>query len=203
MHLGNILVRPHSHRKVWWSCDQCPDSFQHSWEAAVKNRTQGTGCPFCSGTAICQHNTLARKAPELALFWDAKNNHPLTPDQVTVFSHMRAHWKCSACLYEWQASVKVKACARSGCPKCAKAHAGRKADGTRQHHPTFAGAKHALLQQWDHDRNREMEVFLTTRHCEATSSFGGAALNVPRARCAAGSGFFSNLRRYAGRMPLL
>ncbi|DBA90894.1 TPA: hypothetical protein ACH3X2_004234 [Trebouxia sp. C0005] len=155
MHLGNILIRPGSERKVWWSCDQCPDGFQHIWEAAIMRRTQGSGCPFCSGTAICQHNTLARKAPEVALFWDAKKNHPLTPDQVTVFSHMRAHWKCSACLHEWQAAVRHKTRAMSGCPKCAKAHAGRKADGTRQRHPTFAGAKHALLQQWDHDRNRE------------------------------------------------
>ncbi|DBA90871.1 TPA: hypothetical protein ACH3X2_004241 [Trebouxia sp. C0005] len=131
LHLGNILIRPGSDRKVWWSCDQCPDGFQHSWEAAVKRRTQGSGCPFCSGTAICQHNTLARKAPEVALFWDAKKNHPLTPGQVTIFSHIRAHWKCSACLHEWQASVLHKTRARSGCPKCAKAHAGRKADGTR------------------------------------------------------------------------
>ena len=72
---------------------------------------------------------------------------------------MRAHWKCSACLHEWQASVLNKARGKSGCPKCAKADGGRKADGTRQKHPTFAAANHALLQQWDHDRNRESENF--------------------------------------------
>ena len=32
----------------------------------------------------------------------------------------------------------------------------------------------------------KMELFLTTRHCEAASSFGGAAMHVPRARCTAG-----------------
>ena len=52
-----------------------------------------------------------------------------------------------------------KARSKTGCPKCAKANAGRKADGTRQKHPTFARAKHALLQQWDHDRNRETGNF--------------------------------------------
>ncbi len=153
MHLGNILIRPGSARKVWWSCDQCPDGLPHIWEATVLNRTHGTGCPFCSGKAICQHNTLARKAPEVALFWDAKKNHPMSPDQVTVFCHMRAHWKCSACLHEWQASVLNKVRGKTGCPQCARINPGRKADGTRQKHPTFAGAKHALLQQWDHDRN--------------------------------------------------
>jgi len=119
------------------------------------DRTYGRGCPFCSGRAVCQHNTLARKAPEVALFWDAKKNHPMSPDQVTVSSNMKAHWKCSTCLYEWQTAVVHKAHGKTGCPKCAKANAGRKADGTRQKHPTFAAAKHALLQQWDHDRNRE------------------------------------------------
>ena len=155
MHLGNILIKPGSNRKVWWSCDQCPDSLPHIWEATVAHRTHlGTGCPFCSGNAICQHNTLARKAPEVALFWDAKKNHPMSPDQVTASSHMRAHWKCSACLHEWQAKVSDKVCGRSGCPRCAKANGNMPADGTRQKHPTFARAKHALLQQWDHARNK-------------------------------------------------
>ena len=35
------------------------------------------------------------------------------------------------------------------------ANAGRKADGTRHKHPTFAEAKHTLLEQWDHDRNNK------------------------------------------------
>ncbi|DBA68604.1 TPA: hypothetical protein ACH3X2_013542 [Trebouxia sp. C0005] len=153
MHLGNILIRPGSERKVWWSCDQCPDGFPHIWEAAVHNRTYGRGCPFCSGKAVCQHNTLARKAPEVALFWDVKKNHPMSSNHVTVFSRMRAHWKCSACLHEWQTTVSGKVAGKTGCPKCAKANGGWKADGTRQKHPTFAMAKHALLQQWDHDRN--------------------------------------------------
>jgi len=150
MHLGNIDITPGSSRKVWWSCDQCPDGFPHIWEATILNRTYGTGCPFCSGMAVCQHNTLARQAPEVALFWDAKKNHPMLPDQVTVSSGMRAHWKCSACLHEWQAQVR-KSHGKTGCPKCARASAGRNA---RQKHPTFATAKHALLEQWDYDRNK-------------------------------------------------
>ncbi|DBA90888.1 TPA: hypothetical protein ACH3X2_004258 [Trebouxia sp. C0005] len=154
-HVGHILIRPWSNRKVWWACDQCPDGFPHIWVAAVHDRTRGTGCPFCSGKAVCQHNTLATKAPQVALLWDAKKNDLMSPEQVTVCSAMRAHWKCSVCLHEWQAAVMQKARGKSGCPKCAKANGGREADGTRQKHPTFAVANHALLKQWDHDRNRE------------------------------------------------
>ncbi len=155
MHLGNFLIRPGSGRKVWWWCDQCPDGLPHIWEATVNKRTYGRGCPLCSGHAICQHNTLARKAPEVALFWDAKKNQPLSPDKVTFNSHLRAHWKCSACLHEWQASVLNKVRGKTGCPNCAKSNGNMPADSTRQKHPTFARAKHALLQQWDHDKNRE------------------------------------------------
>ena len=151
MHLGNILIRPGSTRKVWWSCDQCQDGLPHIWEATVYHRTHGRGCPFCLGNAVCQHNTLARKAPEVALLWDAKKNHPLSPDQLTVSSNIKARWKCSACLHEWQAPVMMKARGKTGCPKCAKA------SGTRQKHPTFAAAKHALLEQWDHGRNNEKQ----------------------------------------------
>jgi len=154
-HLGSIVIKPYSNRKVWWSCDQCPDNLPHVWAATVNSRSYGRGCPFCSGTAICQHNTLARKAPKVALLWNAKKNHPLSPDQVTVSSGIRAHWKCSDCLHEWQAPVVLKARSNSGCPKCAKANGNMRADGTRQKQPTFAKAKHALLEQWDHDRNRE------------------------------------------------
>ncbi len=130
-HLGSIVIKPYSNRKVWWSCDQCPDNLPHVWAATVNSRSYGRGCPFCSGTAICQHNTLARKAPKVALLWNAKKNHPLSPDQVTVSSGIRAHWKCSDCLHEWQAPVVLKARSNSGCPKCAKANGNMRADGTR------------------------------------------------------------------------
>ena len=88
-----------------------------------------------------------------------ERNHPLSPDQVNVSSSMRAHRKCSACLHEWQAGVGHKAHDNTGCPKCAQANGGRKADGSRQKHPTFAEAKHTLLEQWDHNRNSENVYF--------------------------------------------
>jgi len=152
-HLGSIVIKPYSNRKVRWSCDQCPDSLPHVWEATVSDRSKGKGCPYCSGRKVCQHNTLARKAPQVAHLWNAKKNHPLSPDQVTVSSGLRAHWKCSDCLHEWQAPVVLKARNNSGCPKCAKVNGNMRADGTRQKQPTFAEAKHALLEQWDYDRN--------------------------------------------------
>ena len=39
-----IEVTPKSDKKVWWVCDK-----GHEWQAQVKHRTNGTGCPICAG----------------------------------------------------------------------------------------------------------------------------------------------------------
>ena len=68
--LGNIVVKPHSHR-VWWTSDQCPVGNPHSWSAAVYHRTNGTlGCPQCTSHKVCKHKSLASKAPRVAAQWD-------------------------------------------------------------------------------------------------------------------------------------
>ena len=35
-------VTPNSHLKVWWKCSK-----GHEWQATIKNRNKGTGCPIC------------------------------------------------------------------------------------------------------------------------------------------------------------
>jgi len=60
----------------------------------------------------------------------------------------------SDCLQQHAGPLQVqRLLAQMAGSSLAKANAGRKADGTRQKRPTFAGAKHALLEQWDHDKN--------------------------------------------------
>ena len=154
-HLGSTAVKPYSALRVWWSCPHCPDGHQHIWEATVANRSNGTGCPFCSGGKVCKHNSLATVASELVRYWHPQKNLPLSPDTVTAQSHHRVHWICSACNYGWQTSIFNKALNNSGCPQCAKANAGRSKDGVRQKHPTFAVCKHHLLSQWDHSLNEK------------------------------------------------
>ena len=36
-----------SHKKVWWK-GKCG----HEWEAIIKNRVNGSGCPYCSGNKV-------------------------------------------------------------------------------------------------------------------------------------------------------
>jgi len=40
-------VTSKSHKKVWWKCSK-----GHEWESIVSNRTNGQGCPYCSGNRL-------------------------------------------------------------------------------------------------------------------------------------------------------
>ncbi|MCR4643024.1 MAG: zinc-ribbon domain-containing protein [Lachnospiraceae bacterium] len=113
MDLAPNTVSYGSNKKVYWK-GRCG----HVWEATVKNRANGHGCPFCSGNRILQgFNDLASMYPELAAEW-SERNAAMNPRNVTVRSIRRVWWHCSTCGQEWQARIADRS-AGSGCPVCA------------------------------------------------------------------------------------
>lgn len=101
-----------SHKKVWWK-----GSCGHEWEAIVKNRLNGSGCPYCSGNRILAgFNDLATKAPELASEW-SESNEPLLPTEVAVQSN-KSVWWIGKCGHEWKARIADRTQGH-GCPYCA------------------------------------------------------------------------------------
>ena len=53
-------VLPGSHRKVWWRCEK-----GHEWQAEVKTRVNGCGCPVCANRKLAEgENDLATLRPE-------------------------------------------------------------------------------------------------------------------------------------------
>ena len=97
-----------SNQKVGWKCKQ-----GHQWNATVKNRSNGAGCPVCAGQVVqIGFNDLATINPDLALQangWD--------PTTVTANSSRRVGWECSVG-HKWDAVVASRF-AGSGCPVCA------------------------------------------------------------------------------------
>ena len=145
--LGNILIRPQSGRKAVWNCHACPDGHLHQWTAAVYNRSNGRGCPQCSGRKVCKHNCLRTIAPWAAAQWDYEVNAALdTPDTVVAHSSQRVGWHCQVCGHRWVVSPHRRVRQQSGCPKCAPR-------GPVIMHPTFEDCQHSLLAQWDYKRN--------------------------------------------------
>ena len=51
-----------SNRRVWWQC-----AHGHVWDARVKSRAAGAGCPYCASRQISPgDNDLAAQYPDLA-----------------------------------------------------------------------------------------------------------------------------------------
>ncbi|DBA82299.1 TPA: hypothetical protein ACH3X2_000565 [Trebouxia sp. C0005] len=151
--LGGIKVTPGSGRRVTWSCPNCPAGCPHIWQTRVSNCTRGSKCPYCQGKSVCQHSSLATKAPRQAKFWNHDKNAK-TPEQTLAGTNLRAEWKCPICSHEWQA--QVAACVRddSGCPCCNRFGS----VGNSHKQPTFEAAQHPLLLEWDYKRNTQESI---------------------------------------------
>ncbi len=144
------VVLAGSNKKVWWKC-----SFGHSWQATVNNRTNGAGCPYCSGRArVKGTNDLASTNPDLLAEWDfEKNNTICSPDNVSAGSHTIVYWKCKEG-HSWQAEIRRRAKKGSRCPYCSNK---RRLSGFND----FATKFPQLLSEWDYERNEKDPSELT------------------------------------------
>ena len=83
----NVTLK--SGKKVWWECNK-----GHEWEAQIINRSNGTGCPECSGRKAGKDNSLFVKFPQLSKEWHKTKNKDLTPKDITPGSNKKVWWKC-------------------------------------------------------------------------------------------------------------
>ena len=101
-----------SHKKVWWLCEK-----GHAWQAMVKARTSGSGCPACANRQLIPgENDLATTHPQLARQWHPAKNGALTPENVGAGTRRKVWWRCEKG-HQWQASVLARA-GGTGCPVC-------------------------------------------------------------------------------------
>ena len=103
-----------SHQEVFWRC-----AHGHSWKAAVRARTRGSGCPVCAGRQVSAgQNDLASCLPVLAAEWDAEKNGALTPQSVTPSSNRKVFWRCPHG-HSYAARISARTECGTGCPYCA------------------------------------------------------------------------------------
>lgn len=104
-----------SHRKVWWRCAK-----GHSWQAEIKSRFYGTGCPVCTNREILVGvNDWASRFPAVAAQWDADKNG-CAPEQVRSDDRKRYWWLCEK-KHSWQTTIRSRIDTKhpTGCPYCA------------------------------------------------------------------------------------
>jgi hypothetical protein len=109
-----------SKQMVWW---QCPINAEHVWQAMVKDRTNGKGCPYCANRMITEDNNLAACNPAVASQWHPTRNKPLLPSEVTPGSQKIVWWRCPRSgKHVWQARVgRIVGrwnSGTNGCPFC-------------------------------------------------------------------------------------
>lgn len=106
------MVTGFSHKKVWWKC-----RYGHQWQASISSRSNGVGCPICSGHKVLQgENDLANEAPQLAAEWHPTMNGEVTPSGVTLHSNKSVWWQCTKG-HAWKTTINNRANG-SGCPFC-------------------------------------------------------------------------------------
>lgn len=142
-----------SNRKVWWICP-----YGHEWEAPVKVRVRGAGCPVCANRIVApQHNDLASTHPQLAAQWHPTKNGSLRPGDFVAGSKSKVWWCCEKG-HQWQAAIFSRALRGSGCPVCS----GRKVVKGEN---DLASLLPALAAQWHPEKNRPLVPSEVTLFC--------------------------------------
>jgi hypothetical protein len=111
-----------SNKKVWWLCHEiCSGGCKHEWEATIKDRYAGYGCPYCSGRTCCIHTSIATTHPIIASQWHPTKNN-IGPENLSAGSGKKVWWLCHDIRnkerkHEWKAIIANR-CNGTGCPTC-------------------------------------------------------------------------------------
>jgi hypothetical protein len=107
-------VSAYSGRSAWWQCEH-----GHEWEATIRNRANGNGCPVCAGQlVVAELNSMAVTRPDLAAEFHPAKNGTLTPHNLFAGTGKKLWWLCSLG-HEWQTTGNSRDVGGTGCPTCA------------------------------------------------------------------------------------
>ena len=132
-----------SGEKVWWRCGK-----GHEWQATINNRSNGTGCPYCSNKKVLiGYNDLQTINPTLAQEWNHEKNGELKPENFTSNSGTLVWWKCVRG-HEWQAKIMDRN-KGTRCPYCSGKRVLKGKNDLQTVNPTLA-------KEWNHAKNGEL-----------------------------------------------
>ncbi len=102
-----MKVSAKNNKKLDWKCPK-----GHKYKSIVYNRTNGVGCPICSGfQVLIGFNDLATTHPLIA-----KEADGWDPKKVTSGNNKKFDWVCSK-KHKWNAAISSRS-AGNNCPTC-------------------------------------------------------------------------------------
>ena len=111
--LNPLEIKGSSSLKVWWKCEK-----GHEWAARIRDRIDGSRCPYCAGTLPIPGITdLATTHPHLAKEWHPTKNGNLRPSALLPNSNKKVWWMCEKG-HEWEAKIQSRSNG-TNCPYCA------------------------------------------------------------------------------------
>ena len=111
----------------------------------VYTRSEGTGCPYCTGRKVTpKQGGMVKQFPLLTAEWDSEKNAPLTPKDITPGSHKLIWWRCQNG-HSYRSAVKTRV-QGSGCPYCAGKSVLPKENSLAAEYPSIA-------KEWDAAKN--------------------------------------------------
>jgi hypothetical protein len=127
---------------VYWKCIN-----GHQWQAPVRRRNSGTGCPYCSNNKLdAKSNSLSSKSPKLVSEWDYTKNKPMMPEMVIAGSGRKYWWLCDKG-HSWKAAVYRRVEGR-GCIYCSNRELLKGFNDLKSVFPELA-------KEWDKARNKK------------------------------------------------
>jgi hypothetical protein len=103
-----------SSKSALWECKKKdhPD-----YEATIKNKVNGNGCPYCTKKLLVPEDSLAAKFPEIATEWDIEKNGR-DPEKISYGSSAKKYWwRCHRFGHSFEATVNNRTNG-TPCPNC-------------------------------------------------------------------------------------
>jgi DNA-directed RNA polymerase subunit RPC12/RpoP len=104
-----------SHKKYFWKCQDCGESYDDS----INHQYRGRGCPYCSGRRVNHKNSLFALFNNVALQWDYTKNGSFSPHDLTAHSNKEFWWLCENG-HSWFCSISARTAKNNpgNCPYC-------------------------------------------------------------------------------------
>ena len=106
-------ISAYSHKKAWWKCEK-----GHEWNAQIKSRTYGCGCPVCTNKVLLPGtNDLLTVCPDIKEYWDYEKNGDLKPEMFLPGNKTDIWWRCKEG-HSFRNQIATQARNMKSCPYC-------------------------------------------------------------------------------------